>query len=1052
MPGDEFVARARRLVAEREYQEAVKTCRLGLLASPTRVEGRLVLSAALMALGRLDEALAEVRVVLEFEPGNLQGLVRRGELLLRLGEVQLASEALERASRLAPGDPETRALCEEARRARLGTTVRALSYSDSPETRVYPAHEKNDGASPGGRPDEATPTPDTVTSMVRDEFTNQATVPASPRSVRITAHGARGGGAVIPDEQIDLTIPDPRDARPKASGLSVPPLRDVARRDEGEARAFEARVVPKATAGSLPSKSPTPTSIPTRPTIQRPTGRRVSVRALGGLSVLAVAAGLLVGLLLREARFGTKRRQILALAASAASEQAAPGLARAEALYRAVLEHGHDEKAAAALARAAAARALDFGGSRKAAEALVAALGQSKFRDAAVARLLVVLIRGVAPHAQELAEELAMRFPRDAEVLYLLGRAQLLDERFEEGVATLARAESFGGGPLVLLHLASALADLGRWDEAWKRIDEACMRFPTHLGAWIERAHIMGLGGAPPLADDDLFAEAHERLRDLVATGEASGQENARWGKLALAELLLSNGHGREAGATLQGLHAAAGDARFSLSLIGALLGSGELSRAQSEARLLVSELPTMGRPLLALAQVLLAEARPGEALAAVGKSGRARKLALARLVAARALVATSQWDMAAKELDALLAATPRHREAAIVRAVVDIKRGDPRAAIARLGPLHAEDRDPSISVALGQALRVAGERARAVEVLTPATDSPRGGEAHLELARLYRDEGRLALARDAYAKAIERLPEKTEARLETGLLLLDLGDTSGARLALEALSRDAPSSADVLLATVRVLLATGDTEAAKRTLDRIAQMPRAPQWEVAREKGRLALIQGNGPQAVAAIGEAVALAPDDPELRHMLVVAHVLAGDGAGAQVALADMIKRHAGRPEADLARGRVHLSNGHVSEAISALVQANKLLDKKPAPPRARADARTSLGRAYFYRGDLGLAEKALREAMELEPARAEALVLLGSVHLEQKRFPLARKSFEQAIAINSSTAEAYYLLGVAARRMRDINAARKALTTYLEKAPRGEHAKEARALLR
>ena len=52
----QLLGRAKDAYAAAQFQEAVRVCRLGLLAHPTLVEGRLVLGMALMALSRFGES------------------------------------------------------------------------------------------------------------------------------------------------------------------------------------------------------------------------------------------------------------------------------------------------------------------------------------------------------------------------------------------------------------------------------------------------------------------------------------------------------------------------------------------------------------------------------------------------------------------------------------------------------------------------------------------------------------------------------------------------------------------------------------------------------------------------------------------------------------------------------------------------------------------------------------------------------------------------------------------------------------------------------------
>jgi len=119
LPPD-FVERGRKLCAGAQFQEAVKVCRLGLLANPTEIEGRLVLGKALMALSRYDEVLAEMRVTLELDTDNPRALCLKGHALLRKGDALQASDVLARAMSAAPSDPEIRELYGEARRMREG--------------------------------------------------------------------------------------------------------------------------------------------------------------------------------------------------------------------------------------------------------------------------------------------------------------------------------------------------------------------------------------------------------------------------------------------------------------------------------------------------------------------------------------------------------------------------------------------------------------------------------------------------------------------------------------------------------------------------------------------------------------------------------------------------------------------------------------------------------------------------------------------------------------------------------------------------------------------
>jgi tetratricopeptide (TPR) repeat protein len=98
----DFVERGKVCILRRQYAEAVKICRLGLLAQPTLLEGRLVLGMALTALQRWDEVLGEMRVALEVEPQSAQAWLLKGEALVGKGDYAQAETALKRAKELEP--------------------------------------------------------------------------------------------------------------------------------------------------------------------------------------------------------------------------------------------------------------------------------------------------------------------------------------------------------------------------------------------------------------------------------------------------------------------------------------------------------------------------------------------------------------------------------------------------------------------------------------------------------------------------------------------------------------------------------------------------------------------------------------------------------------------------------------------------------------------------------------------------------------------------------------------------------------------------------------
>jgi len=146
----EFVQRGKVSIVRRQYAEAVKICRLGLLGNPTLLEGRLVLGMALTALERWDEVLAEMRVALEIDTQSALAWLLKGEALVGKGDYAQAEASLKRAKELDPSNSKADQLLSEIQIAR------AAGFEGIPaeptDTKVYPAKATE--------PDSATPITD----------------------------------------------------------------------------------------------------------------------------------------------------------------------------------------------------------------------------------------------------------------------------------------------------------------------------------------------------------------------------------------------------------------------------------------------------------------------------------------------------------------------------------------------------------------------------------------------------------------------------------------------------------------------------------------------------------------------------------------------------------------------------------------------------------------------------------------------------------------------------------------------------------------------------
>ncbi|HEY8432518.1 MAG TPA: tetratricopeptide repeat protein, partial [Sandaracinaceae bacterium] len=121
----ELTERAKLLISERRYQEAVRACRRALLSQPDQVEVRLLLGEALLALQRYDEVRVEMMALARKLPGRAEVHRILGEAYLRDHRPTQAIESLRRALELDPNDEIAKELLAEAadERPPVSTTI-----------------------------------------------------------------------------------------------------------------------------------------------------------------------------------------------------------------------------------------------------------------------------------------------------------------------------------------------------------------------------------------------------------------------------------------------------------------------------------------------------------------------------------------------------------------------------------------------------------------------------------------------------------------------------------------------------------------------------------------------------------------------------------------------------------------------------------------------------------------------------------------------------------------------------------------------------------------
>jgi tetratricopeptide (TPR) repeat protein len=215
----EFVLQAQELIARRQYQEAVKVCRLGLLQHPGVVEARVLLGQALMALGRHDEVLGEMRVAIEANPASATAYLLKGEALYLKGDYEDAEDALKEARQLEPEQPRVKLLLSEIAAARRDGLFPDRT-SEGPGTKEYPAfrqfREMAEQA-PGGAVDGVVPQPAVTLSSDFEEPDSTVVDDMPPEffnAAPVVSLVPPGGRAVPPPSQPAGTPPPPGSGAP----------------------------------------------------------------------------------------------------------------------------------------------------------------------------------------------------------------------------------------------------------------------------------------------------------------------------------------------------------------------------------------------------------------------------------------------------------------------------------------------------------------------------------------------------------------------------------------------------------------------------------------------------------------------------------------------------------------------------------------------------------------------------------------------------------------------------------------------------------------------
>lgn len=624
------------------------------------------------------------------------------------------------------------------------------------------------------------------------------------------------------------------------------------------------------------------------------------------------------------------------------------------------------------------------------------------------------------------------------------GRAEAAAPLLERAVESLARPEIGRHDMLVSIygHLVATYRAQGRNPAAITAAREARETLTRLAGAASPHAVSATLLLTAQLRAADAAEEAIDLLLAALASEALAHAERARLAAEA-AQIAAQHGRNDEVAAAVETARARidptdAGQAPHAIAL---LLAAAELALAQGENAAASAHADLAAR------------------LAASHLQAGDSRITAARLLQARALLATGQAEAALAGLDALLRPPAPVFEARIwrIRALLDTARLAEAAAALNdaQAALAAEDPPPLPAAALLAQFRAqlaernadpAAARAALESIaarLPPLASQPANAA---QFAALWRDLIRLRAMTGDHADALARLNallaaqaaarQPAGARVETRLVLARLaaalGETAAARDALAAaatdiapLERGAPRAAAVLfsrLAEATLALSGGDAAAqalahaehARQLLDRAPPSPiDAARLDVLRGTILLRLARAeDAARACLAARDRLAGEPAAETGLWNALICAVRAETAAGhapAAIALAstlrDLIPAARSRERAEALRlsARARLAGG---DAAGAEADARAALDAaeqaEPRPFGLRADIWLDIAAALHQGGDVRGARNAAASARQAAREDRAGPALLARVLDAEGRALIETGQFAEAVA--------------------------------------------------
>jgi tetratricopeptide (TPR) repeat protein len=368
----------------------------------------------------------------------------------------------------------------------------------------------------------------------------------------------------------------------------------------------------------------------------------------------------------------------------------------------------------------------------------------------------------------------------------------------------------------------------------------------------------------------------------------------------------------------------------------------------------------------------------------------------------------------------------PAHLRTAYLRALEAVRIGRFQSAERQLREIQRTSPGEVNSLhLLGVALLSQGKVAAALEILERVVaDSPRFSHARVDLARAYRQDGRLEAARKELRQVLKERSAFEPAWLAYGDVLVDMGKFDDARFAFEQARLCDPHRDSVAKATAAL---SGSDFRSSEDLFRDVLKRDASHLAALAGLAAVAIRAGNIRDAERLLTHARNRSAHHPLVQRALGHAQLTANRLLEAEATFRSLLRLEPQNPQNWSALGSVYIRLLRQEDALSAYEEAARL---EPS----QSGFRLAIGHVNKTLGRRAQCEESYRECLRLDPASAEAYWSLAD--LKNYFFSEAELAAMQALLTSPARTDRAQLHFAVARALEQREKYSEAFTHYAQ----------------